>query len=499
MADTLRAPVREPAAGAAPPRRAWTVVLAGLGALLCSLDVVVVSTALPALRADFGASLSDLEWTINAYNLVFACLTPTGAALGDRFGRRRMYVAGLAVFTLASALAALAGGPGQLIAARVVQGAGAAVLLPLTLTLISDAFPAEKRGVAIGVWGGVTGLGVAAGPVLGGAVTEGLSWQWIFWLNVPTGLAMLPLAALKLRESYGPRPQLDVVGLLLAAVGLTGLAWAPVRAPEAGWGSVEVLGALALGIAFVAAFLGWERSRARYPMLPLEHFRKRGFSTANGTVFLMFMSLLGSLFMITQLFQLGLGESPLQAGMRILAWTGMPLLVAPIAGALADRFGNRPFMLTGLVLQAVGIGLLARQVEPGVGYGSMVVPLIIAGVGISMVFPTVANAVTSAVPPGDAGVAAGVNNALRELGGVFGVAVAAAVFTRYGGYGSAKTFVDGCGPALWVSAGAAAAGAVVAAFAPSHAQAQRAEGSRDQVQRPDGSRVRSEHPDGSRT
>ncbi|MGW3819340.1 DHA2 family efflux MFS transporter permease subunit [Streptomyces sp. NPDC005046] len=489
MTDTTaRAPVQQPSA--MPARRAWTVVLAGLGALLCSLDVVVVATALPALRADFGASLSDLEWTINAYNLVFACLTLTGAALGDRFGRRRMYVTGLAVFTLASALAALAAGPGELIAARVLQGAGAAVLLPLTLTLISEAFPAEKRGVAIGVWGGVTGLGVAAGPVLGGAVTEGLSWQWIFWLNVPTGLAMLPLATLKLRESHGPRPQLDVVGLLLAAVGLTGLAWVPVRAPQAGWGSAEVLGALAVGVVFVAAFLGWERSRARYPMLPLGYFRRRAFSTANGVAFLTFMSLLGSLFMITQLFQLGLGSSPLQAGVRILVWTGMPLLVAPIAGALADRFGNRPFMLGGLVLQAAGLGLLARQVQPGVGYGRLVLPLIIAGVGISMVFPTVANAVTSSVPSADAGVAAGVNNALRELGGVFGVAVAAAVFTRYGGYGSAADFVDGCGPALWVSAGVAAVGALVAALAPAHARAQGPDTRRAEARRPEVSRAR---------
>ncbi|MET7700910.1 MFS transporter [Streptomyces sp. NPDC005485] len=467
MADTVTVPVRGPAEQQAPPRRAWTVVLAGLGALLCSLDVVVVSTALPALRADFGASLSDLEWTINAYNLVFACLTLTGAALGDRFGRRRMYVLGLAVFTLASAASALSGGPGQLIAARMVQGAGAAVLLPLTLTLISDAFPAEKRGVAIGLWGGVTGVGVAAGPVLGGAVTEGLSWQWIFWLNVPLGIAMLPLSALKLRESHGPRPQLDVVGLLLAAVALTGLAWAPVRAPEAGWGSAEVIGALVAGVVFVAAFLGWERSAARYPMLPLGYFRVRGFSTANGAIFLQLFSLLGALFMITQLFQLGLGQSPLEAGVRILVWTGMPLLVAPVAGALADRFGNRPFMLAGLALQAVAYALMAWQVEPGVGYGDLVVPLIISGVGISMVFPTAANAATMSVPVADAGVAAGVNMALRELGGVFGIAVAAAVFAHYGGYASPAAFADGCGPALWVSAGAAAAGAVVAALAPS--------------------------------
>ncbi|MFF3463519.1 MFS transporter [Streptomyces sp. NPDC002619] len=468
MTDTtVRVPGREAPPGAAPARRGWTVALAGLGALLCSLDVVVVATALPALRADFGASLSDLEWTINAYNLVFACLTLTGAALGDRFGRRRMYVVGLAVFTLASAGAALSGGPGPLIAARMVQGAGAAVLLPLTLTLISEAFPAEKRGVAIGVWGGVTGLGVAAGPVLGGAVTEGLSWQWIFWLNVPTGLAMLPLAATKLRESHGPRPQLDVVGLLLAAAGLAGLAWAPVRAPEAGWGSAEVVGTLVAGVVCVTAFLWWERSGARYPMLPLRHFRNRGFTTANAAAFLVFGSLLGALFMITQLFQVGLGYSPLQAGVRILVWNAMPLLVAPVAGALADRYGTRLFMLTGLLLQAVGLGLLAWQVEPGVGYGHLVGPLIVAGVGISLVFPSVANAVTSSVPLGDAGVAAGVNNALRELGGVFGIAAAAIVFTTYGGYASPRAFADGCGPALWVTAGAAALGAVVAAFAPS--------------------------------
>lgn len=468
MTDTtVHVPVGTPPDEQAPPRRVWTVVLAGLGALLCSLDVVVVASALPALRADFGASLSDLEWTINAYNLVFACLTLTGAALGDRFGRRRMYVVGLAVFTCASALSALAGGPGQLIGARVLQGAGAAVLLPLTLTLISEAFPAEKRGVAIGLWGGVTGLGVAAGPVLGGAVTEGLSWQWIFWLNVPIGLAMLPFAATKLRESHGTRPQLDIVGLLLAAVALTGLAWAPVRAPEAGWGSAEVLGALAVGLVFLAGFLTWERKGARYPMLPLSHFRRRAFSTANGVAFLVFGSLLGALFMITQLFQFGLGYSPLQAGVRVLVWNGMPLLVAPIAGALADRFGNRPFMLTGLLLQGLGLGLLAWQVAPGVGYGSLVVPLVIAGIGISMVFPTVANAVTSSVPLSEAGVAAGVNNALRELGGVFGIAVAAAVFTQYGGYGSPSAFLDGCGPALWVSAGVAVVGAGVAALAPS--------------------------------
>ncbi|MDT3398964.1 MFS transporter [Streptomyces sp. B1866] len=448
--------------------RGWALVLAGLGAFLCSLDVVVVATALPVLRDSLGASLADLEWTLNAYNLAFACLMLTGAALGDRFGRRRTYLAGLAVFGLASAAAALSPGAGALITARVVQGAGAAAVLPLTLTLISDAFPARSRGVAIGLWGGITGLGVAAGPVLGGAITEGVSWQWIFWINVPVVAVMIPLSALRLRESRGPRPELDVAGLVLAAAGMFALVWAPVRAPSAGWGSAEVVGALVAGAALVAAFLLWQR-RAPHPMLPLAYFRRRDFTVANAVIFFQFLSLLGSLFMISQLFQIGLGNSPLQAGVRILVWTGMPMIAAPAAGVLAERFGTRPFLLLGLVLQAAGLGWLAAVTEPGVGYGTLVGPLIIAGVGIGMIFSTSAAAVTAAVPLQDTGVAAGTNTTLRELGGVFGIAILSAVFAHHGGYASPADFVDGFQPALWTASALAAVGAVAAACAPGRA------------------------------
>ncbi len=458
-------------AGAAPgrSRNGWTLVLAGLGAFMSALDVVVVATALPTLQSQLGASLADLEWTINAYNLVFGCLMLTGAALGDRFGRRRMYVLGLIVFVLGSALAALSPGAGTLIAARVVQGAGAAMLVPLTLTLISDAFPAEKRGAAIGIWGGITGLGVAAGPVVGGAIVQGLSWQWIFWINVPVGLAVAALSARRLRESRGPRPQLDITGMVLAGIALFMLTWAPVRAPSAGWGSAEVIGAFAAGTVFLAGFLAWER-RARYPMLPLAYFRRRGFATANAVIFFQFISLIGSLFFITQLFQIGLGYSPLQAGLRILVWMATPMLVAPVAGALADKIGNRPFMVTGLLMQAAGLGWLAAVAEPGVGYGTLVAPLIIAGVGVSMCFPTVANAVTGSVPPGDVGVAAGTNNALNALGGVFGVAILAAVFAAHGSYASPAAFIHGFRPAEWTAAAVAAAGVVAAVLAPAKAK-----------------------------
>lgn len=451
------------------PSTGWTLLLASIGTFITALDVVVVSTALPTLRAHFGASLSDLEWTINAYNLAFACLMLTGAALGDRFGRRRMYVVGLGVFTLASAACALSTSAEALIVARVVQGMGAAVVLPLTLTLISDAFPVERRGAAIGIWGGVTGLGVAAGPVVGGAIIQGVSWQWIFWINVPVGVACMVLSAFLLRESRGPRPQLDLVGLVLAAAALFALTWAPVRAPSAGWGSAEVVGALVVGVGCMVGFLAWER-RARYPMLPLEYFKRRAFSTANAVVFFQQVSLIGSLFMITQLFQIGLGYGPLGAGLRILVWTAMPMLVAPVAGALSDRLGNRPFMLAGMLLQGIGLGWLAFVATPGVGYGSLVVPLVIAGIGISMCFPTVANAVVAAVPIEDSGVAAGTNNALREVGGVFGVAILAAVFIANGDYSSPARFIDGFRAAELVAAAVALAGVVAAVLAPPKAR-----------------------------
>jgi EmrB/QacA subfamily drug resistance transporter len=449
-----------------PPRSAWTVALAGLGAFMAALDVVVVSTALPTLQHRLGASLADLEWTINAYSLVFGALMLTGAALGDRFGRRRMYVLGLMTFVAGSAFAATASSAGMLIAARVVQGAGGAVLVPLTLTLISDAFPADQRGAAIGIWGGITGLGVAAGPVVGGAIVQGLSWQWIFWVNVPVGLGVAALARLRLAESRGPRPQLDLAGMALAGAALFALTWAPVRAPSVGWGSPQVAGSLAAGAALMAGFLAWER-RARYPMLPLAYFARRGFATANAVIFFQFISVIGSLFFITQLFQIGMGYAPLQAGLRILVWMAMPMVVAPVAGALADRLGNRPFMVIGLVLQAIGLGWLASVTGPGTGYGALVAPLITAGVGTAMCFPTVANQVTGSVPAADVAVAAGTNNALNALGGVFGIAILAAIFAAHGSYATHATFIDGFRPAEWAAAGASAIGVIAAALAPS--------------------------------
>jgi EmrB/QacA subfamily drug resistance transporter len=446
-------------------KQKWILVLAAMAAFMTALDTLVVTTALSTIQRDLGASVEGLEWTVNAYNLSFAVLLMTAAALGDRLGRRRVFAAGIGLFVVASAACAVAPSVGALIAARALQGAGAAIVMPLTLTLISEAFPTEKRGVAIGLWGGIQGLAVAAGPVVGGAIAGGISWHWIFWLNVPIGLALMPLAARRLSESFGPRPQLDVGGLVLAAAAAFAITWGLVRAEAAGWTSAEVLGALGAGLVLGTSFIRWER-RTPTPMLQLALFRDRTFATANAVSFFSFGALFGTLFLMAQFFQIALGHSPLHAGLELLPWTGAPMIVAPIAGALSERYGNRPFMAAGLALQTIGLTWVALIAEPGMGYLQLGVALTIAGIGISLCFPTVANAVMGAVPLQEAGVASGTNSMLRELGGVLGIAVLASVFASHGGYTSPAVFVDGFTKALWVGVGLSAAGCVAALLAP---------------------------------
>ncbi len=439
----------------------WTFAITSVALFMTTLDNLVVTTALPVIRRDLHAGLSGLEWTVNAYTLTFAVLLITGAALGDRFGRRRLFVIGLGIFTLASAAAALAPSIDVLIAARAVQGLGGAIVTPLTLTILSASVPAERRGLVLGAWGGISGLAVAIGPLVGGAVVEGISWQWIFWLNVPIGLALIPLAALRLRESRGPNDALDLPGLGLASAGLLGIVWGLVRGNQVGWASPEIVGALAGGAIVLALFVLWEL-RATAPMLPLRFFRNRTFTAANVASLLMFFGMFGSIFLLAQFFQTVQGYSPLDAGLRILPWTAMPIFVAPLAGALSDRIGGRPLMATGLALQATGLAWIAAVGSPTVAYSALVAPFILSGVGMALYFAPVANVVLSSVRPEEEGQASGANNAIRELGGVFGVAVLASVFAHYGGYGSGETFVNGLGPALYAGAGVVALGALAA-------------------------------------
>ena len=439
--------------------KTWVLALTSIASLMVALDTLVVSTALTTIRSDLGASIEELEWTINAYNLSLAVLLLQAAALGDRFGRRRVFAGGLALFVATSAACALAPDVGWLIAARAVQGVGAALVISLALSIVSAAFPAERRGAAIGILEGVTGLATIGGPVIGGAIAGGLSWEWIFWVNVPIGLVALPLVLARIDESFGSDTALDLRGFALVTGGALGIVWGLVRGNSEGWGSFEVVAALALGAVLLAAFVAWQL-RAREPMLPMRFFRSRAFSAGNAATFCLFASLFAGVFFFAQFLQAGLGYGPLEAGLRLLPWTAALFFVAPLAGALADRIGERPLIVAGLALQAVGMGWVALIAEPGLAYGELVVPLIVTGVGASTAIPTSANAVVGAVGVEAVGKAAGANGMLRELGGVFGIAIAVAVFAGTGGYASAEAFSDGFAPAIGVAAALSLAGAL---------------------------------------
>jgi EmrB/QacA subfamily drug resistance transporter len=441
--------------------RRLTVLLTAGAYLLITLDALVVVTALPSIHADLGGGAGNLPWIINAYALTFAAGIITAAALGDRLGRRRTYVAGLVLFSLASAACALAPNLGLLIGFRAVQGLGAAVVMPLGLTLLTSTFPADRRGAVVGIWGGVAGLGVASGPLVGGVVTEGLDWHWIFWVNVPLGIAAVVAILRVLPETYGPRSRLDPVGMVAASGAMASIVWGILRAPDAGWGSAEVLVALSLGALLLAAFVGWE-SVAPEPMVPLSLFRSGVFSAAAGTQFLMAASIFATAYVTSQYFQISRGDSPLGTGLRFLPWTMTPLLVAPVAGRLVDRVGARAIAAPGLVLQAAGFLWILHAAHTHASYGAFVAPFVLAGVGISMALPAPSAAGLNAAPPALLGRAAGVLNTVQQIGQATGVAVVTVVFDAHGSLDSPAAMLSGYEPALATAATLSVLGALTA-------------------------------------
>ena len=462
MTDTINvAAARAEQAGPGASGRVLTVLLTSVAYFMVALDTLVVVTALPSIHRDLGGNVGTLQWTVNAYVLAFGAGIITAAALGDLIGRRRMYLLGLCVFTVASAACALAPDVGALIACRAVEGVGAAIIMPLGLTLLTSSFPAERRGAVIGIWGGVAGLAVASGPLIGGAVTQGLDWHWIFWVNVPVGLAAVAGSWLRLPDSRGPASRLDLPALVLIAVGVGALTWGLVQAGQVGWGSTQTLAGLAVGLAALAAFVAWERRTAE-PMIPLALFRSPSFSAAVATQFLMAAAIYSAAFLTSQYFQFALGDSPLGTGLRFLPWTATPMVIAPIAGLLSDKIGARPLIVPGLVMQAAGFAWIVYLAGRSAGYGAYVAPLLIAGIGISMALPCVSAAGLNAVSPSSLGKAAGVLNTMQQFGAVFGIAVATTVFNAHGSLASAAAVTSGYRPALALSAALSVAGALTA-------------------------------------
>jgi EmrB/QacA subfamily drug resistance transporter len=443
----------------------WVLALTSIASLMVLLDGMVVTTALTTIRLDLGATIEQLEWTVNAYTLSFAVLLTTAAALGDRYGRRRLFMVGLSVFTLSSGACALAPGIGVLIAARAVQGAGSAMVMPHAMALLVTAYPPERRARALGLFSSVSGLATLGGPMVGGAIAQGASWHWIFWLNVPIGAILLLLVRSRIPESTAPARRLDVAGLALVMTGALGLVWGLVKGNEAGWTSPEVLGALAVGAAAMVAFVRWEL-RVDQPMLPMRLFTRRGFSAGNASGFLLYAGIFGAAFFMAQFFQVVQGTGPLGAGVRMMPWTLMLFLIAPVAGGLINRVGERPLLMLGLAGQAVGFGLVALLATPGRPYWQLILPLVIAGCGVSTAMPAAQNATIAAVPAEAIGSASGTFNTLRQLGGVFGIAILAAVFAGHGGYASARLFSTGFRPALGVAALLSLAGAMVGRWMP---------------------------------
>jgi EmrB/QacA subfamily drug resistance transporter len=445
--------------------RTATLVIVSLGLFMVVLDNLVVNVALATIHRDFGASVQSLEWIVNAYVLAYAVLLLTGSVLGDRFGRKRMFIAGILLFTAASAASALAPNTGTLIAARALQGVGAAIVTPLTLTLLADAFPPERRGIALGVWSGISGTAVALGPLVGGAMIQIASWHWIFWINVPVGLVLAPVAARRLNESYGSERKLDTVGLGLSGAGLFGIIFGLIRSQTLGWGATEVLISLIAGAVLLIGFIAQEL-RTDDPMLPMAFFKRRSFAVTNIVSLSMYFGMFGSVFFMSQYLQDVIHNTPFQAGLKLLVWTGATMLVAPAAGYFSERFGARLFMVAGLALQGIALAWLASETAIGQTYSSMIVPFIFAGSGMALVFAPSANAVLSSVRTDQAGQASGATNAIRELGGVLGISVLSTVFTSNGSYSSGTAFIHGLTPAVWVGAAVLFAGALVALVFP---------------------------------
>lgn len=459
-------------------RPGWTLAITSIASLMVALDMLVVTAALSTIQRDLGASMEQLEWTVNAYGLAFAALMMASSTLGDRLGRKTVFVGGIGLFGLASVACALSSSATSLVGSRVVQGAAAAAVMPQSMALLGAAFPGAARSKALGIFSGVTGLAVLGGPVVGGAIAGGLAWPWIFWINIPIAAALIALALIRIDEVHGAPGRMDLLGTVLLTLGVLGVTWALMRGNGQGWASSEVLWSGLLGLVALAAFTIWQ-FKFSAPMLPMRLFRDSKFANGNVAGFFLYGALYSAVFLLPQFLQVVLGWGPLETGVRLLPWTGTLFVVAPVAGRWVARVGERRILSLGLLLQGLGIGWVAITASPTLNYVPFAVALAIAGFGVSIAMPAAQTAVLSAVQPVEMGKASGVFNTLRQLGGVVGIALLVAVFLAHGNADTAARFASGFNRALMVSALLSLAGAAVALRLPSRQQLQQRAGTQD--------------------
>jgi EmrB/QacA subfamily drug resistance transporter len=450
-------------------RKWWTLTAVALGLFMIMLDNTVVNVALPSIQRSLHLKISELEWVVTGYALTFGALMLTGGKLADLFGRRLIFVVGLAIFTGSSLACGLAGSASVLIGARVVQGIGAALMNPATLSIITVTFPPRQRGTAIGIWAGISALALAIGPLVGGLISQRINWNWIFYINIPVGLLAIAAAFAFIDESrdtsHEQKP--DVPGLVTSALGLFALSYALIESNNYGWTSGRILGAFAVAAVALVAFVLLELHQ-RLPMLELGLFRNRVFAGANTVMLLVGLAMFGVFFYVSLYVQQVLGYSPTQAGASFLPWTILIILLAPIAGKLSDRIGPRPFVTAGMVVLAGSLVLFARM---GVheSFWGLLPAMLLGGVGMSLAMAPVTAAAMGSVRADKAGVGSAVLNSMRQVGGSLGIAIMGAIVASgvksslSSGHPQPVAFVNGFHHALDVAAGIAVVGALIAA------------------------------------
>ena len=445
----------------------WALAAMCFALFMVMLDNTAMNVALPSIQREFDASIATLEWTINGYTLAFAVLLATGGRLGDIFGRRRAFLVGVVIFAVSSAAGGLAPTETTLVIARIAQGIGAAFMMPATLSIITHAFPAEERGKAIGTWAGVSALALAVGPVLGGFLTEEVSWRAIFYINLPVAAGAIVASLFAVRESRDETVgrEVDFAGVAALTAGLTALVLALVEGNAWGWGSPGVIALLAGAVVLLGAFVAIEL-RVRAPMVEFAFFRNREFLGANAVAFIVSFAMLGMFFFMALYMQNILGYSPLEAGVRFLPSTLMIVIIAPLAGRLTDRIGARAPIVAGLLIVTASL-YLQSLVGVDTGYGQLLLPFVLMGIGMALVMSPMSTAAMNAVDVAKSGLASGVLSMSRMVGGTFGVAVLGAIFQAETGSaigGSPGAFVDALGISLTIGAAVTLAGALIAAL-----------------------------------